>query len=173
MNDIYRWTAADVMQRDVITLTPDAPVAELLQLLEEEGISGVPVVGPDETVEGVVSLSDVARAADEEAATGEPPSRHGRDPRRDGPPGFFRLPDGALSLLPPSLPRSKLGSRSVRDIMTPATLTVRPDASVVEVARFLDRAGVHRALVMDGSVLVGIVTTLDLVRALARAGEEG
>lgn len=172
MNAIFRWTAADVMQRSVIAVPPEAPVAELLKLLEDEGISGVPVVGPDETVLGVVSVSDVARAAAEEASTGEPPSRRARDSGRDGPSGFFRLPDGALSVLPPSLPRSKLGSRSVRDIMTPATLTVRPDASLVEVARFLDRAGVHRALVMDGSVLAGIVTSLDLVRALARASDE-
>ncbi|MFW6192777.1 MAG: HPP family protein [Gemmatimonadota bacterium] len=172
MNDILRWTAADVMQRDVIAVSPDAPVAELLDLLQEEGISGVPVVGPDETVLGVVSLSDVARAASEEASTGKPPPRRARDPGRNGPSSFFRLPDGALSALPPSLPRSKLGSRSVRDIMTPATLTLRPDASLVEVARFLDRAGVHRALVMDGSVLAGIVTTLDVVRALARSSDQ-
>lgn len=167
MNDIFQWTAADVMQTDVITVAPDVSVASLLQLLEEKAISGVPVVGSNDTVEGVVSLSDVARAATVEATTGQPPARQ-RDPGRGNPSAYFRPHDIPLAHLPSSLPRSKLGTRSVRDIMTSAVLSVRPDASLVEVAKFLDQAGVHRALVLKESVLVGIVTSMDVVRAVSR-----
>lgn len=173
MSDIFQWTAADVMQTDVITVAPDVSVASLLQLLEEKAISGVPVVGSeDNTVEGVVSLSDVARAVSVEATTGQPPARQ-RDPGRGGPSAYFRPYDVPLAHLPSSLPRSQLGSRSVRDIMTSAVLSVRPDASLVEVATFLDQAGVHRALVMEGPVLVGIVTSMDVVRAVSRAEVSG
>jgi CBS domain-containing protein len=56
----------------------------------------------------------------------------------------------------------------VRDIMTPATFTVRPDATLREAARFLVRGGIHRALVLDGKQLVGIVSAFDIVRALAQ-----
>lgn len=168
MSDIFQWTAADVMQTDVITVAPDVPVASLLQLLEEKTISGVPVVGSNDTVEGVVSLSDVGRAVSVEAITGQPPARQ-RDSGRGGPSAYFRPYDVPLAHLPSSLPRSKLGSRSVRDIMTSAVLSVRPDASLVEVAKFLDEAGVHRALVMEGPALVGIVTSMDVVRAVSRA----
>lgn len=171
--DIFDLTVADIMQTDVVTVRPDLSVAKLLDLLEERDISGVPVVGPDDTVAGVVSLSDVARAAGEEAATGEAPSRRTPDAAvRDRPSGFFRMPDGPLLSLPAGLPKTKLGARAVRDIMTPATFSVRPDASVPELARFLDQGGVHRALVLEGSVLAGIVTAMDVVRVLARAGVE-
>lgn len=169
--DIFELTVADIMQQDVVTVPPDLTVAKLLELLEEEDISGVPVVGTDGTVEGVVSLSDVARAVGEEAATGEPPSRRGPDPSRDRLSAFFRLPDGPLPGLPASLPRSKLGSRAVRDIMTPARFSVRPQASLVQLARFLSQGGIHRALVQEGPALDGIVTTMDVARAVARAGD--
>lgn len=79
-------------------------------------------------------------------------------------------PDGPLPRLPASLPRSKLGTRAVRDIMTPATFSVRPEASLVELTRFLVQGGMHRALVLDDSALVGIVSSMDVVRAVARAG---
>ena len=36
-----------------------------------------------------------------------------------------------------------------------------------ELARFLLRAGIHRALVLDGSALQGIVTATDVLRAVA------
>lgn len=167
--DIFELSVADIMQTDVVTARPDLSVADLLDLLEEEEVSGVPVVGPDDTVLGVVSLSDVARAASEEAATGEPPSRREPESGRDRPSAFFRFPDGSLPLLPASLPRTKLGARAVRDIMTPATFSVRPEASLVQLARFLEQGGIHRALVLEGSSLAGIVTPMDVVRVLARA----
>lgn len=171
--DIFEITVADIMATDVVTVRPDVTVARLLELLEEEDISGVPVVGSDDTVEGVVSLSDVARAAGEEATTGEPPSRRQGERGRDGLPAFFRLPDGPVTRLPPSLPRTKLGARAVRDLMTPATFSIRPGASLVQLARFLDQGGIHRALVLEGSALKGIVTTMDVIRVLARADDDG
>lgn len=56
--------------------------------------------------------------------------------------------------------------------MTPATFSVRPEASLAQLARFLVRGGIHRALVLEGSTLAGIVTPMDVVRVLARAGVE-
>ncbi|HEX6135286.1 MAG TPA: CBS domain-containing protein [Longimicrobiales bacterium] len=55
----------------------------------------------------------------------------------------------------------------VSDVMTHATFAVRISTTVAELARFLIKASVHRALVMDGPRLVGIVSTSDIVRALA------
>lgn len=169
--DIFDLTVADIMQEDVVTVAPDHTVAELLELLEREGISGTPVVGSDGTVEGVVSLSDVARAAAEEASGGDGESREEGDDRS----AFFRSPGVPLSRLPGSLPKTKLGTLAVRDIMTGATFSVRPEASLVELARFLEGAGVHRALVLDGAALAGLVSSMDVVRAVARAdaGWEG
>lgn len=51
--------------------------------------------------------------------------------------------------------------------MTPATFAVRSTTSVVELARFLVRAGIHRALVIDAGRLTGVVSTFDIVQDLA------
>ncbi|HSJ25321.1 MAG TPA: CBS domain-containing protein [Longimicrobiales bacterium] len=56
-----------------------------------------------------------------------------------------------------------------RDLMTAATIHVRPGTSVPELARFLVRAGIHRALVVEHGRLAGIVSTFDIVEAVAGA----
>jgi CBS domain-containing protein len=56
---------------------------------------------------------------------------------------------------------------TVREIMTPATLTVRPEATIGELSHFLLRADVHRVLVVDDGRLQGIISAMDVVRAMA------
>ena len=51
--------------------------------------------------------------------------------------------------------------------MTSVTFSVRPDSTLPELASFLLKGKIHRALVFDHRHLVGLVTTLDLVRAIA------
>ena len=51
--------------------------------------------------------------------------------------------------------------------MTPATVGVREEATLRELARFLLRAGIHRALVMEGGKLRGTATTMDVRRGVA------
>lgn len=167
--DLNELTARDVMTGPVVTAPPEMTVADLMDLLLAEGLSGVPVVDRSGKVVGVVSSTDVLRTAAEEARGGTEASGEG------SPASFYSELGGApraVALeLPPNLPRTRLGARPVRDIMTKATLSVRPDATVPQVARFLVRAGVHRALVMEGSSLVGVVSALDLVRPLVEAEE--
>ena len=62
---------------------------------------------------------------------------------------------------------SDLDRYDVREIMTPAKFYVRPDASLAELAHFLLRGRIHRALVMEDETLVGIVTTVDVLRTVA------
>lgn len=169
-------TVREIMRTDVITVKPTLTVARLMELLEENEITAAPVVAEQGTVEGVVSVADVARAAAEEAVTGTLPSRGRRVDRGDGPVdgpagGFFRYTNTPLALIPAELPKTKLGALAVRDVMTPATFSVRPDATLRELARFLVRGRIHRALVFEDERLVGIVTSMDLVRAVAESPE--
>ena len=55
----------------------------------------------------------------------------------------------------------------VGDVMTQATLAVRTSTTLPELAQFLTRANVHRALVMERGDLVGIVSTSDITREIA------
>jgi CBS domain-containing protein len=55
----------------------------------------------------------------------------------------------------------------VRDLMTPAVFTVRPDAPAVTVIEHMRSLNVHRIFVVDGDgILVGVVTALDVLRRL-------
>ena len=53
--------AADVMVRNVITVGPDACVQEVAHILLTARISGVPVVGSNGELVGVVSEGDLMR----------------------------------------------------------------------------------------------------------------
>jgi CIC family chloride channel protein len=55
----------------------------------------------------------------------------------------------------------------VRDLMTPRPLTITPEASVKEAAQEMLYADVHRLFVIDGKRVVGVISTTDIVRAVA------
>lgn len=57
---------AELMQTDVRTIAPESSIAELVRLLAEARVSGLPVVNTDRRVVGVVSAGDVLRAAAEQ-----------------------------------------------------------------------------------------------------------
>jgi CBS domain-containing protein len=129
---------AELMKRDVVTISPDASVRELVRVLRDEGIGGMPVVDGDGTAVGMVSSTDVlwlAVAADDAGA-----------------PAFLSADD--------------LGRRTVRDIMTPDVFGVSPDASTSDLRRFFARTGVQRALVLDQGKIVGIVVLSDVLGTL-------
>ena len=68
--------------------------------------------------------------------------------------------DGARSSL--------LDGTSVRDLMTPMALTVEADEDVREAARQMLYAEVHRLFVAQGGRVSGVISTTDIVRAVAQ-----
>jgi len=57
---------ADLMQTNVRTAAPDAPVAEVVQAMADSHISGLPVVDSVGRILGVVSATDVLQATAEQ-----------------------------------------------------------------------------------------------------------
>lgn len=128
---------ADLMKRDVVTISPDASVGELIRIMRDHGIGGMPVVDGGGVLLGTVSSTDVLWLAgneDESTAT-------------------FIAP-------------KTLNERTVRDIMTPDVFGVRPDTGLAALRRFFARTGVHRALVLDENRVVGIVALSDVLGTL-------
>jgi len=54
-----------------------------------------------------------------------------------------------------------------RDIMTPRPLTISPDTDLKEAARQMLYAEVHRLFITDDDRLVGVISTTDIVQAVA------
>lgn len=49
------------MSQPVIAVTPDEPVETAVELMEENAIHHLPVIGPDGTLLGIIALSDLGR----------------------------------------------------------------------------------------------------------------
>ncbi|PWU23290.1 MAG: hypothetical protein C5B48_08835 [Candidatus Rokuibacteriota bacterium] len=142
---------ADVMTREVQTVSPEATLKEVAARLSELGISGLPVVDGDRVV-GVVSEADVV--AKERGEVSNRSGRFGLGSRR-------------------SRSQSKLEARTAGEAMTSPALTISADRPFAEAAaRMLDE-DVNRLPVLDPEDrLVGIVTRADLVRAFVRTDRE-
>ncbi len=141
----------DVMTAEVKTVLYNATVKELSKMLDEHDISGMPVVDGDGRLVGVVSLTDVG------SGVSDPPVASETD--RD----FY----GEESDL------AGLENAKVADLMTEHVVTVRPDTEVVELIQTMDEAGIHRVFVTDGEEVVGVVSSMDLVRQLKTLLEKG
>lgn len=146
---------ADVMTKNPVTVGPEALLKDVARLLDEHGISGVPVVGVEGELLGVVSEADILS------------KEAGGDLGARGRLGWLFGSAADVEA------RAKLAARTAGESMSAPAITARPEQSVAEAARTMIEIGVNRLPVVDrdGSV-VGIVTRADLVRAFTRPDEE-
>ena len=145
-------TASDIMTTDVITVTPETPIAEIAKLLYTRRISGVPVVEPDGRIIGIVSEGDLMSHAQ---AVGEQ--------RRS----WWLSVFSEQSMM--ARDYVKTHGRVARDVMTSDVVTIAPETSVPEIARTLEQHRIKRVPVVRDGKLVGIITRGNLMQALAVA----
>jgi CBS domain-containing protein len=149
--------AAQVMSREVLAVDADMTVQELASFLTEKQITGAPVLDRRGRLVGVVSETDLAEAELERAQSIDDGGAAAFDVRSfddDAETGEMR----GMHLEPADL--------TVRDIMTPTAYTVPHDTTVKELARTMVTGRIHRLLVTRDSHVVGIVTSLDLLKLL-------
>jgi len=142
--------AADVMVRNVITVDPDACVQDVAHTLLTARISGVPVVGPNGELLGIVSEGDLLRRV--EAGTGR---------RR---PWWLDIFTGKEAL---AMEFIREHSRKVADVMTREVVTAAPDTSLWKIADLLEKNAIKRVPIVENGRVVGIVSRANLLQALA------
>jgi CBS domain-containing protein len=151
-------TAAEVMSTQVLAVEPDMAVHDLVSFLTDNQISGAPVLDRRGKLVGVVSQTDIAEAELERT-----------DPVDDRSDPAFDLRGWEEEAEPVEMRRLHLHSAAglkVRDIMTPTAYTVPYDTPVKELARTMVTGRIHRLLVTRDGHVVGIVTSLDLLKLL-------
>lgn len=145
------------MNPGILTVTDDMTVRELAAFLTDHEISGAPVEDADGRLIGVVSTTDLARAAFENGSA---------DSSEEHP--FYRSwADAGLDVDDLEELHIEEEGLQVRDIMTPTVFAVEADAPVSHVARSMLDGHLHRLLVVDAEKVVGIVSTSDVLKLLA------
>ncbi len=168
MTDTTRVRARDLMHREVVTLSPADTIETALGLFEESGISGAPVVA-DERLLGVLTLADISRT---EHLKGDRIETR-REYELSEPVGEERTdeldPEEVLFAKEDYSPQV-LGRELVGDWMTTGVVAVRPGASLEEVCKVMVNRQIHRVFVTEEKKLLGVISSFDVVRHVARGG---
>lgn len=178
----------EMMSRDVQALHPADTLREAAEVLTTEHISGAPVVEGNEVV-GVLSSTDILdfvashpgtpRRRDRQTAWGDFEGRGGYPPAEEDESAsvyFTELWADAGAEVMERFEQSDspewnvLAEHDVSEAMSRGLFALPPEASADEAARYLLEHEIHRVLVLEDDELVGVVTTSDVVRAVAEHG---
>jgi len=149
--------ARDLMQTELITVSPETPLISVHQLFVEEEINGAPVVDEQGDVLGVISSLDLVRAVQDEYGSGGTGPAYFREDLLYSGPDWTRAPQDL---------QDRLGQLTAIDVAIREIVSVAPTATVAEIARTMRSQRIHRVLVVDDGRLVGLISTFDLLRAL-------
>jgi predicted transcriptional regulator len=141
----------DIMHPGVTSVQEDMGLVEAAQFLILQGISGATVVSAEGKPVGVIAMSDlVAHAAGLDLPDTENNEfwNHGK-----------LRPLGDLQLHE---------DHKVKEVMTSFVVRVDEDAPLTELIDLVCETHLHRVLVTRDEEMTGIVTTIDLARALGK-----
>lgn len=149
---------SDVMTREVISVKPDAPIMDVIGLLFDKKMSGLPVIDAQGKLLGMVTEKNILSYI--------LPSYIGKVGR------FIYRED------PKSTKKkfAELAGMTVTQFMRTDVISSRGDVSLCEVARIMLTQKIRRIPVVDAEgMLVGIIARGDILRSMAldaqQAGE--
>ncbi|MEH6387375.1 HPP family protein [Pseudomonas profundi] len=128
--------AAQVMSRDVLSVTPETSVLQTLQMLRHHHVKTVPVIDQNGVLVGIVSLGDLMGQV-------------------DASPG--RLFAARMKIW---------RDQPVSKWMTSPVISADSRTHIVDMIPLMSRHGLHSLPIMDDGKLVGLVTQTDLIAAL-------
>jgi CBS domain-containing protein len=146
-------TAQELMTPNPVSISADAAVGEAVAFLIDKGYSGAPVIDEAGRPIGVLSRTDILV----------------HDRAKTCVPDYYNRPD-VKERLPAGFQVENVDRTPVRDLMTPVVFSVRPDATAARVVTDMLDLRVHRLFVVsENSVLVGVISALDILKHLRPA----
>ena len=138
----HHWTqpVRDFMTRKLIAVRLETPIGDVQRTLDDHDISAVPVLDADGSIRGILSSKDLLHAARLEI------SSNGEQAR--------------------ILPVKRVAS----DLMGTAVLTVDERTALGDAGAEMLRYRVHRLIVVRDGRPSGVISTRDVMRAIAMAG---
>lgn len=145
-----RVTVRDLMTADAVTVTQDASIVQVARLMNQHGITGLPVVDGNDRVIGMITDHDlIVRNTKIEA------------------PRFLPFLEGQIPLESPGHFRRRLlrmVGTTAKDVMSDDVETIGPDEDVETLAERMIGERLKILPVVEDTRLVGVVTRADVIR---------
>jgi len=139
--------ARDIMTSEVVSVKRETPLTKVARLMAEKGVSGVPVIGDDRKVAGVISEKDFL-------------SRMGASNTRTfmGVVSECLKGKGCVAL--------SIRAKNAEDIMVTPAITVSEDSTLLDITNIFKERKINRVPVVDKEgCLTGIISRNDIVEA--------
>ena len=144
--------ARDLMNDDIVSVTPNTPIRDVARTLLEHRISAVPVVDETGTLVGMVSEGDLVGRR-----------RTERETKSEW--WLLRLAEGE-TLNTEFIQHLQSPIAVAREVMTSPVLTVSEETAAEDIAAIMAEHRVKRLPVLRDGRVVGIVRRADLLRSL-------
>ncbi len=145
-------TAADIMTKNVISVTQETSVIELAKLLTTHNISGVPVLDASDKLIAVVTENDLIDQS-----------------KKLHIPTVVTILDSVFYLENPDKMEAemkKIAATTVAEICSGTPKTILPDTRLDEIATIMAEGNIHTLPVLDNGILIGIIGKKDIIKTL-------
>ncbi|SDK95386.1 CBS domain-containing protein [Natronincola ferrireducens] len=145
--------AKDIMTKEVIRVKKDSTVEEVIKLVLEHNISGLPVVDDENNVIGIITEGDLIYRS-----------------KKLHIPTYFTLLDSYIFLENPQnleAQLKKMVGYKVKDVMTSKVIMVDLEETIEEIATLMSEKNINRVPVVKEGKLMGIVSRRDIIKAYA------
>lgn len=151
--------AREIMNKKVITFFPNDSIFNVAKIFSKKDISGAPVMEKGKMI-GMITLADIIRFIDLKLSN--LPTMYV--------PGLTSLLLMFIQMEKINIDfkseMKKITHTKIRDVMRTKIITVKPEATILEVAEIMDKNNMHRVLVIENNKLVGIIARSDVIKGL-------
>ncbi|HEC98137.1 MAG TPA: CBS domain-containing protein [Nitrospirae bacterium] len=145
--------ARDIMNKKVITVSPDTSVEELGRLFMEKNLSGAPVIDENGDIYGIVTENDLISKE-----------------KRFHIPTIITIFDAIIPLQTDAAVEKeikRMAATTVGDICTREVITVDEETSINDIATIMTEKKIHLLPVLREEGIVGIIGKKDVIKAIA------
>lgn len=142
----------DIMEKNIVAVGPDTPYQEVARILFQHNISGVPVIGDNDKILGMVSEKDIFRIM---------------YPRYQS---FYQQPELYTDLEAREQKAVEIQNHRAEVFMTKNPVLVGADDPIMKAGALMLAKNVSRLPVIEAGRVVGIISRKMIYRAILKEG---
>lgn len=160
LENLQQTKVEELATQGVLTVYEGWSIKKLSEFFAKHRISGAPVVAADESLVGVVTHTDIidfdSKTPNQEEI--EKIIHH------------YIGPSGVIHQSEIDRIKSKaVDYCTVNSIMTPKVFSIEASSSVASAYSLIEKNNIHRLFVTKNSVLIGVITAMDILRAIVKS----